>query len=421
MRSEAEGVIRARARRVKDTAHEKANPPRGGGAKPTDLYSVEVAGPPKEKAMRERNNGVRSPRTHRTAAGAAALAPGREADATNRTLALARAALGMEVAFVSEFAGDRTGLRVLEGDAGSFRLQEGGLLSEGTFCRRAVDGTLPSVVPDARNDGRVGGLAVTREADIGSYVCLPLRFSDGRVFGALCCLSHSPQARLRERDARSMGLLARLVADQIEREEIEARGRRPELGATGAGTLLAALEARDGHTSVHSEAVVRYAVGVARRMGLPEGEVVEVEQAALLHDVVKVGVGDAVLNEPGPLDDAEWDIVRTQPVIGEGIVASTEGPAHLASAIRAGHEGLDGKGHPVGPSGEQIPLAGRIVLVCDAFHAMTSDRPHREAMGVEAALGELQKNAGARFCPRTVEALVRMVERGPERDDPRSS
>ncbi len=116
----------------------------------------------------------------------------------------------------------------------------------------------------------------------------------------------------------------------------------------------------------------------------------------------------------GPLNDAEWKLMKMHPVIGEEIVASTKGLSHLAPAIRADHERWDGEGYPDGLSGEEIPIASRIVLVCDAFHAMTSDRPHRKALGVEAALGELRKNAGAQFCPRTVEAFVGMVEQGPE-------
>jgi response regulator RpfG family c-di-GMP phosphodiesterase len=337
------------------------------------------------------------------------------ADAVERTLALAREALGMDVALVSKFAEDRMEFRALEGDAGSFGWQvSGGVPLEGTFCKRVVEGTLPNVVPDAGSDGRVSGLEVTHKAGIGSYVGLPLRFSDGRVYGTLCCLSHSAEPRLQERDARFMEVLARLVADQIEREELEAERRRLEVRATGVGALLAALEARDGYTGDHSRAVVEQATAVARRMGLSEEEVDEVEQVALLHDVGKIGVGDAILNKPGPLNQAEREVMRMHPMIGEQIVASTEGLSHLAPAIGAEHERWDGKGYPDGLSGEGIPIASRIVLVCDAFHAMTSNRPYREALGVEAALGELEKNAGTQFCPRTVEAFVGMVGQGPE-------
>ena len=370
--------------------------------------------------MQARTNGNNSTRRHAAVEagrleGLADLASGRAPDLVERTLALAREALGMEVAFVSKFTEDRMEFRTLEGDAESFGWREGGGVPlGGTFCKRVVDGTLPSVVPDAKSDARVSGLEVTREAGIGSYVGLPLRFSDGRVYGTLCCLSHSSEPRLQERDARFVGVLARLVADQIEREELEAERRRLEVRATGVGALLAALAARDGYTGEHSGAVVGLSVAVASRMGLSEEEAADVEQVALLHDIGKIGVGDAILNKPGPLSEAEWEVMKMHPAIGEEIVASTEGISHLAPAIRAEHERWDGKGYPDGLSGEDIPVTSRIVLVCDAFHAMTSDRPYRRAIGAEDALRELEKNAGMRFCPRTVEAFVGMFEHGPQ-------
>ena len=176
----------------------------------------------------------------------------------------------------------------------------------------------------------------------------PLRFSDGRVYGTLCCLSHSAEPRLQECDARFVEVLARLVADQIEREEMEAEGRRLKVRATGVGALLAALVARDGYTGDHSRAVVGQAAAVARRVGLSEEGVDEVEQVALLYDIGKIGVGDAILSKPGPLNEAEQEVMRMHPVIGEEIVASTEGLAHLAPAIRAEHEMWNGGATPTG-------------------------------------------------------------------------
>src|SRR5918998_2432727 len=282
--------------------------------------------------MQARTNGNNSTRRHAAVEagrleGLADLASGRAPDLVERTLALAREALGMEVAFVSKFTEERMEFRALEGDAESFGWREGGGVPlEGTFCKRVVEGSLPGVVPDAKSDGRVSGLEVTHEAGICSYVGVPLRFSDGRVYGTLCCLSHSPKPRLRERDARFVGVLARLVADQIEREELEAERRRLKVRATGVGALLAALVARDGYTGAHSEAVVGHSVAVARRMGLPEEGVAEVEQAALLHDIGKIGIGEAILNKPGPLNEAEREVMRMHPAIGGGeIVAPTEG------------------------------------------------------------------------------------------------
>ena len=146
---------------------------------------------------------------------------------------------------------------------------------------------------------------------------------------------------------------------------------------------------------------------LARRMGLSEGEAAEAARVALLRDVGKtVVVDDRILGKPGPLDDAEWELLRKSPVVGERIVASAQGLAHLAPAVRAVHERWDGAGYPDGLSGEGIPVASRIALVCGAFEAMTSDRSYRGALDADAALRELERNAGSQFCPRAVEALL---------------
>lgn len=298
----------------------------------------------------------------------------------------------------------------MEGDAGSFGFHEGtGIDLEGSFCRRLVTGTLSNVVSDAKNDERVAELDVTRESDIGSYVGVPLEFSNGRIYGTMCCLSHSADPSLRERDVEFMKVLARLVAEQLEREELRSKNLRLRLKATGVNALLAALEARDGYTGEHSEAVVGLSKAVARGLGISGDEAADVEPSALLHDIGKIGVLDSILNKPGPLDDAEWALMREHPAIGERIVASIESLAHLAPVIRAEHERWDGGGYPDGLSGEDIPLASRIVFACGAFHAMVSDRPYRRTMGVEEALEELEKNAGAQFDPGVVRALVEVV------------
>jgi HD-GYP domain-containing protein (c-di-GMP phosphodiesterase class II) len=247
------------------------------------------------------------------------------------------------------------------------------------------------VVPDVGEDEQVRDLEMTRDSNVGSYLGVPLQFSDGRLFGTVCCMSHSPHPELREHDAGFMGIIARLIAEHTEREELAAKNRELEIKATGIGTLLAAIEARDGYTGNHSQAVVELSMVLARRMGLSEEEVTAIEQAALLHDVGKIGVPDSILHKPGPLDESEKELMQEHPLIGERIVTSIEGLDHLASIIRAEHERWDGKGYPDGLSGEHIPLASRVVFACDSFHAMTSDRPYRKAMGVRAALEELQR------------------------------
>ena len=150
------------------------------------------------------------------------VASARTADSAEDILTAAREVLGMDVAFVSRFAGDRMEFRALDGAAESFGWREGeGVPLEGTYCTRVVGGKLPSVIPDAKGDERVADLGITRDSGIGSYVGLPIRFSDGRVYGTLCCLSQSPDPDLQERDAKFVEVLARLLADRLEREEPE--------------------------------------------------------------------------------------------------------------------------------------------------------------------------------------------------------
>jgi signal transduction histidine kinase len=136
-----------------------------------------------------------------------------------RVLEAAREELGMEVAFLSEFVEQRMVFRKLVGEAESFGWKEGESIAlDDTYCRLLLEGHLPNVIPDAEADGRVKFLKVTGKADIGSYVGVPIRFSDGTLYGTLCILSHTPEPSLLERDGRFIRVLARLVAEQIERE-----------------------------------------------------------------------------------------------------------------------------------------------------------------------------------------------------------
>lgn len=190
---------------------------------------------------------------------------------------------------------------------------------------------------------------------------------------------------------------------------IRAAKRRRRLEEVGVDALLAALGARDHYTGDHSEAVVALAGAVARKMRLPATVVAQVEKVARLHDIGKIGIPDSILHKPGALDVDEWELMRQHPVIGARIAQSVPSLAHLAPAIRAEHERWDGAGYPDGLAGRSIPLASRIILACDAYHAMVSDRPYRPAMDVRDAFVELHRHAGAQFCPDTTAALLEIL------------
>ena len=146
--------------------------------------------------------------------------------------------------------------------------------------------------------------------------------------------------------------------------------------------------------------MLELALEVAAEMGLAPEEATSVGQVALLHDIGKVGVPDAILRKPGGLTAPEWEVMREHPAIGAQIVSAIGSLSHLAPAVRAEHERWDGGGYPDGLAGEAVPLASRICFVCDAWHAMTSDRPYRRALSDEQARAELRRNAGTQFCPR---------------------
>ena len=170
--------------------------------------------------------------------------------------------------------------------------------------------------------------------------------------------------------------------------------------------LASALQERDAYTGEHSESVVEMAGRVAEAMALDGDEVGRVRMAALLHDIGKVGIPDEVLHKPGPLDEREWELMRQHPVIGERILRMIPGLGAIARIVRHEHERWDGNGYPDGLVGEATPIGARIILACDAYHAMTSDRPYRPAMAHADAVGELTRNAGSQFDPEVVQALV---------------
>jgi len=159
----------------------------------------------------------------------------------------------------------------------------------------------------------------------------------------------------------------------------------------------------------HVERVAELAGAVAEALGQPDHEVWRVRLAARLHDVGKTAIPAGILNKPGPLDEGEWEFMHRHPLIGERIVLAAPALAGTAPLIRSSHERVDGRGYPDGLVGEDIPLGARIIAVCDAFDAMTSERPYRGPMNVAAALEELRGHVGTQFDGTVVEAFCSAV------------
>jgi HD-GYP domain-containing protein (c-di-GMP phosphodiesterase class II) len=186
-------------------------------------------------------------------------------------------------------------------------------------------------------------------------------------------------------------------------------GKASELEAGNVQALLSAIELHDPYTAEHSRKTLRLADAVAQRLGLDHDLRGQVRLVAILHDVGKLGLPDRVLNKPAPLSPAERQVVLEHPAAGARVVSQVEELAHLAPAIRAGHERWDGGGYPDGLSGTDIPIASRITFVCDAYDAMTSERPYRRARSPEEAREELLRCRGTQFCALCVDALLEVL------------
>jgi diguanylate cyclase (GGDEF)-like protein len=175
--------------------------------------------------------------------------------------------------------------------------------------------------------------------------------------------------------------------------------------------LLQMTTERNAELGEHVTGVTELVAGVASTLDLSPEQVDDVMRASALHDIGKLAIPEDILAKPGPLTAEEWEFMRQHTVIGERILAAAPSLAGCGKIVRSSHECWDGTGYPDGLAGEQIPLEARIIFACDAFEAMTSDRPYREARPHEDALAELQRCAGTQFDPEVVRALVAELER----------
>ena len=177
-------------------------------------------------------------------------------------------------------------------------------------------------------------------------------------------------------------------------------------------TLAAAVDAKDRYTIGHARRVADYAALIGQELGLAEDEVRELTQEALLHDVGKISVPDAVLNKPGSLDDEEYEAIKSHTVAGFAILDKSEALVGAAAVARWHHERFDGSGYPDGLRGSEIPLHARIVAVADSYDAMRSDRIYRSCLPEEIVRGELLAGRGTQFDAECANALIRVIDAG---------
>jgi len=176
--------------------------------------------------------------------------------------------------------------------------------------------------------------------------------------------------------------------------------------------LSSALDKRDQATGGHSRRVAELCIVVARQLNINNDHLTDLERAAILHDIGKVAVADAILSKPGPLTEAEWREMKKHPMVGYQMVKDVPFLTEAAEIILSHHEHFDGTGYPRGFKGEEIPLGARIFAVVDAYDAMTSDRPYRMALPHDHALQEITRNVGSQFDPQVVDAFLEAELKG---------
>jgi HD-GYP domain-containing protein (c-di-GMP phosphodiesterase class II) len=237
--------------------------------------------------------------------------------------------------------------------------------------------------------------------------------ADGMLLGSLQLYR---VARLGLSERRALQLAADVAASAIHRATLQERLEYSEATLVDAYEMsidgwARALDMREHACEGHSRRVSELSTQLGRRMGLSSDTLVHLRRGALLHDIGKMGVPDAILHKPGPLSDTEWAVVRQHPVYAHELLAPIVFLQRSLSIPRYHHERWDGSGYPFGLRGEEIPLGARIFAVIDAWDAMTSNRPYRVALPLESAIAELTAGAGSQFDPIVSRAFVGMISR----------
>src|SRR5436190_21349607 len=229
--------------------------------------------------------------------------------------------------------------------------------------------------------------------DGGRLGCIAVALPDGGEFGErqlrlLAGIAH--QSKLALTNAGSFDTLERTFLETVE-------------------ALANALEANDEYTSSHARWITDLALKVGQELGLEGVSLKRLELGALFHDIGKIGIPETILSKPGPLTPEEREIVEKHPELGERIIAPIDRLEEVRPIVRHCHERFDGAGYPDKKIGDEIPLESRIIFVCDAYHAMTTDRPYRKRLAAEEALRRLDGAAGTQFDPRVVEVAKRVI------------
>jgi putative nucleotidyltransferase with HDIG domain len=255
---------------------------------------------------------------------------------------------------------------------------------------------------NAQEDPRFDGIQSVVAYSLRSILCVPLKVKDDLI-GVIYADNRVREGIFTENHRFLLSAFANQAAAALENAQLFN-----DLSMSYDQTLEAlvtALDARERETEQHTRRVVDYSMALAKKMGLSDDELIEIRRGALMHDIGKIGVPDAILQKPGPLTEEEWEVMRRHPEEGLRILQDITFFKGAIDIIGSHHEHYDGSGYPRGLIGDQIPLGARIFAIADALDAITSDRPYRKAQPFKVAYDEILRCRGTQFDPEVVDAF----------------
>lgn len=272
---------------------------------------------------------------------------------------------------------------------------------------RLLDDESGTQDPGAGSDGTSPDESGPRtEQELMSFLGIPLKIGD-RIIGYFE-LGSLDEAAFSDNDRRVLQVLASHAAIAIENARLFEDTQQTYYETIR--SLAQALEARDAYTQGHSERVTKYALRTAEQMGLDEDSRKVIRYAGLLHDIGKIGISDTILHKRLKLTEEDWRAIRNHPLFGDSILGPLKFLHDAQKIVLRHHERYDGSGYPGRLKGEEIPLEARVIAVADAYDAMTSDRPYRQAMPHEKAIEELRASSGQQFDPVVVAAFLDVID-----------
>lgn len=281
-------------------------------------------------------------------------------------------------------------------------------LRSGGVSHWVVDNRQPLLIGDigaSKEFNRLSALDFQRE----TIICAPL-MAKGDLIGTLTMANRNDSSPFTPDDLELLSTIAAQASVAIKNARLYEEQQTIYLSTVHA--LVSAIEASDAYTRGHSERVTRYSLALARHLGFPPESIRRLEQAAILHDIGKIGIATTVLHKAEALTGEDVDTLQQHPTIGVRILDPIVFLRNIREIIGQHHERYDGSGYPLGLQGESILPEARILAVADAFDAMTSDRPYRQALSQPVAVQEIRNFAGTQFDPRAAAALAELWEKG---------